>query len=224
MRIGAIIVCLLLGVLLINGQNAAAGGIMPRINLSTRLNTNNSLKGSIESRQELFDQTSESGLQYRYVLTDYSLFFSHRLAADYSLNVGYMIRTRGGRIFHRFSQHLNIVQRLDRGRIGHRMATDQTITTDNPTVVRFRYRATLEQGLSGERIDAREFYYKLGTELLYIFSSAGNELEWRLVPLLGFELTAKSKVEAGIDYRLQGLFQEGQQSRYWLRLSWFHAI
>lgn len=197
---------------------------MPRINLSGKLSSDQSLKGSIESRQGFYDSSEEVQWQHRNILTDYSLFFSNKLGAGISLNIGYMLRSRGDSWFHRASQHFNLVQRLDRGRIGHRIASDQTFVKGDTPVFRLRYRAVLEQSLSGARIDDGELYYKLGSEVLYALEAGEGTLEWRLVPQLGYELSATSKLELGWDARFSSPFDSSRKVSHWLRTSWFYSF
>jgi len=199
-------------------------GLLPAVHVSVKLNNIQSLKSSIETRKLSFDNLANDQWNYQDVLTDYILYLSNKLGPDKSLNIGYTFRTRGGNIFHRISEHFNIVQRLRASRVGHRIALDQTFSNGEVPVFRLRYRATWEKSLSGERIDEKEFYTKVGTEALFNHSSETNGFEWRLVPQLGFEINTLNKVEAGIDMRLKELFKDQLETEYWFKLAWYRSI
>ncbi len=209
------------------GQTKNTIGLIPRINFSIKGIGKQSIKSSIESRQGFFDSSREDKTEYENILTDYSIFLSNKLQSNMSLNVGYMLRTRGDDIFHRISQHLNIAQPWLNGRLGHRIGTDQTFTKQKNTVYRMRYRAVFEKSLAGERIDKNEFYTKLGSEILYQFTQDFKDednFEWRLLPSFGYEINRSNKIEWGLDVRFKKLFSEELNLAHWFRLSWYYGF
>jgi hypothetical protein len=203
------------------GQQDLSAGLLPKVNVSARLSDQVGLVSSVESRQLLYDDPE---VDYRYVLTDAATFFSFRTQPDQKFNLGYTLRFRNKQLFHRFSQQYNFVDYRDSYRVGHRLALDQTFAKNEPAVYRARYRVTLEKPLSGDKVDPREFYLKAGVEFLGAYEERDWGLEGRLVPLLGYEINDNDKVEAGLDYRLDGIFSNAPGQDFWWAITWYTAI
>lgn len=72
--------------------------------------------------------------------------------------------------------------------------------------------------MNGDRIDIREFYFKLGNEYLWDFRS--NKLEIRLTPYLGYQVSQKDRIEFGLDYRTVKL----NDNNLWFRTTWYISI
>lgn len=194
-------------------------GILPRINLSYDLNSKSRLVFGTESRL----RTSEE--EVNYILTDINALISRRIGLQSKLNGGYLIRLRDGRTFHRFLQQLSIVRKWNASRFSHRIATDQTFTSQDDPVFRLRYRFVWESPLAGEKINWKEFYLKAGGEVLGIFQQQSSEVEFRLVPAIGFEVNGKNKLELGLDYRV-GDFVDSEERKkdLWATFSWYFTI
>lgn len=205
-------------------QGNISFGVLPRINLSKKVFAKTKIKGSIETRFGLIENLESPSFETQHILTDYSVFTSTRLDPDRSLNIGYMLRTRDGQIFHRFAQHLNLIQQVDVGRIGHRIGLDQTFTGSQSSTFRFRYRWLREQSLGGFEINKREWYLKYGAEFLSIYSDESIQGEFRLLPSLGFEYTALQKIEIGIDYRFKSIFQNNNSQDLWIRMTYYQSL
>lgn len=186
---------------------------------------NNQFKWTIfvESRQGLYDDALDRAADYEYILTDIASFISYKIVPGQSLNAGYTQRHRGGALFHRLTQQYTIATLRDNYRLGHRIATDQTFSSTTDPVYRLRYRLILEKSLSGDQIDQNEFYIKMGSEVLWNHSSGSTDMEWRFIPLLGYELSKKSRLEMGPDYRLSDLLS-ASQSHMWMSVTWYVSI
>ena len=122
---------------------------------------------------------------------------------------------------HRTIQQYTIVQRMSGFRLAHRFAADQIFSPSKKPEFRLRYRLTTELPLNGQSADAREFYLKVNNELLNSLQSNEYDMEFRLVPLLGYTITNNHKLEIGPDYRLNRFLQNEAQNRLWLSINWF---
>ncbi len=212
--------CLTVG----KAQHAFSGGMLPKLNFSAKVSEKIKLVQSIESRQQFYDNDSEMGLDYQYVLTDFAFRISRKVFSNQSLNIGYTLRLRQGKVYHRITQQYNIVRHFDFFRMGHRLATDQTYSKSKDTEFRFRYRLTFEIPLSGDKVDPGEFYAKMGNEYLLETSGGENDLEIRLLPFLGYEINKKNKVETGLDYRVSDISGEGSDHALRLSLTWYKGF
>lgn len=222
-RIGILIVYVL-GLTGLNAQHNLTGGILPKINFSEKVSDKIKLVQSIESRQHFFTSEDDDRLRYDYVLTDLTSLASLKIQTNQSVNVGYMIRFRGGQIFHRLIQQYNLVHYADFFRVGHRLATDQTFSNERETQYRIRYRVTIERPLSGAKVDPGEFYVKIGNEYLWEASKSYRDVEIRLVPVFGLEVTQKSKVETGVDYRLSNIAEGRADHALRARMTWYQSF
>ncbi|TPN85119.1 DUF2490 domain-containing protein [Aquimarina algicola] len=205
-------------------QTEFSSGLLPEITFSTKISDRFKLIHAVESRQIITDNTKENSFNYDYILTDFTTLLSTKVGASGVLNLGYLFRVEEDQIIHRSIQQYNIVQLLRRGRIGHRVATDQTFTNNEAPEFRLRYRITLEKPLTGDEIDPKEFYIKLGNEYLTSFQQDETDLEIRILPFLGYEINKKSKIEIGPDYRISGFSESGSSHKLWLSIGWFYAF
>ena len=222
-RIGILILSVF-GVTGLAAQHNLTGGMLPKINFSEKISEKVKLVQSIESRQHFFSSEADDGLQYDYILTDVTSLASFKIQTNQSVNAGYMIRFRGGQIFHRLIQQYNLVHFADFFRVGHRLATDQTFSAERETQYRIRYRFTIERSLSGAKVDPGEFYVKVGNEYLWETSMSDRDFEIRLVPVLGLEISKKSKVEAGLDYRVSSFATKSADHFLRASMTWYQSF
>lgn len=218
------VICLLFFSVFSYAQHSTLGGLLPRLNVSVRLSEDVKLIAFAESRQGLYDTRLEDRADYEYILTDMAAFLSFKMQANQSFNIGYTHRIRGDEVIHRMTQQFNIVVNRDAGRIGHRFVFDQTYSSQSPSVYRLRYRIVLEKSLSGDKIDSREFYMKIGTEALGNYTKRSLDLEWRMMPMIGYEINRYNRIEFGPDYRLGDVFSDQKRSSLWLSLTWYISI
>jgi hypothetical protein len=194
-------------------------GILPKINLSYKLNKNIKAVASVESRQFFYENEE---FTYRYALTDYQFFLSYKLNPTRSINTGFTFRKQNGQNLIRLSQQYSIVKNHETYRIGHRMGMDITRGATAPTVIRSRYRLTYEKPFSGMRVDPSEFYLKLGNELILIFSENPSvNLEYRILSFIGYEINYTNRIETGIDLRIGKLLREGPALRVLMGITWY---
>lgn len=221
----------LLMVLLLSPESAIAQssyqfGMLPSVNLNSKLKRDWSLNARIESRQ-LF----QSGLlgegrseKYDYVLTDFSVIAAKKIGLNSRLAGGYLLRLEEGEVTHRFIQQFIIVQKLSGFRFAHRFVSDQTFSAREQVEVRLRYRITAEIPLNGQTVDPKEFYLKINNEYLSSYQTKEYDKEIRVVPLLGYDATEHLKIEAGLDYRVNSFIGNNARHSFWMTLNMFIDI
>lgn len=211
---------------LATAQGSYGFGCLPAVNLNVKLKYDWTLNGKIESRQ-LFksgDFGGENSTNYDYVLTDFSLLAAKKMALNARLSAGYLMRFEEGFITSRFIQQYTAVQLKNGYRFAHRFVSDQTFTPHEKMEFRLRYRLTAEIPLNGESVDHNEFYLKLNVECLNRFQGDMYDLEFRFIPLLGFDLKDECKVETGLDYRINSLLINTTEQNFWWSLNFFIEI
>lgn len=205
------------------GQSTYQAGLLPAINFNYKLPQSWSVNFKIESRQLYKTGTfgGEADHTYEYVLTDYALLAAKKVGLNARLAGGYQLRSRDGVVIHRFIQQLAIVERKQGFRLAHRVVFDQTLSSIAPTEYRLRYRLGAEIPLNGESADAREFYLKVNNEYLNALQGDAYDLEIRLVPVLGYIITPRHKVELGIDYRTNSFIDDTAHHIFYTSANWY---
>lgn len=194
-------------------QSDFDAGFLPKAILSKRLSEKTKWISSIESRQIIYDEA----YQFSYDLIDLSSIYSVKTTLNQSFNFGYILRFRNSETIHRTFQHYNFVDKWTNLKIGHRIAFEQFYQTKKQTTYRTRYRLSTEIPLNGERVDVKELYFKFGNEYLYDFS----DLEIRLTPYLGYQVSKKDKIEFGFDFRTSNITSTQTENTLWFRTTWY---
>lgn len=193
-------------------------GFLPKVVLSKKINNFSKWVNSIEQRTIFYDEE----IQFSHNLLDVSSIYSLKIGQNQSLNFGYILRFRNSETIHRTFQHYNFLEIYNTLKIGHRFAFEQFYQPKKQTTFRTRYRVSLEKPLNGERVDVKEFYLKLGNEYLYNF--AEKDLEIRIIPYVGYQVSKKDKVEFGIDYRVGNFLSNTAENNIWFRGTWYIAL
>lgn len=204
-------------------QSVYEAGILPSLNLNKKLAHNWSVNAKAESRQ-VFRQGELNGnsiQEYNYLLSDFSLIAAKKVGLNAKIGGGYLLRFEEGESYHRFIQQFTVVQKLYGFRLAHRFSSDQTFSDIEEPEFRLRYRITSEIPLNGESVDPREFYLKINNEYLNSLQATEYDLEIRVVPLLGYDITEKYKIETGLDYRLSSFLSTTTEHSYWWALNIF---
>lgn len=207
-------------------QSSYQLGGLPALNINSKLKNDWYLNAKIESRQlwQKGDFNGEVDTKYKYVLTDFSLITAKKVGLNSRLAGGYLIRVEDGQLFHRFIQQYIIVQRLSGFRLAHRFLSDQTFSNSEKPEFRIRYRITSEIPLNGESVDPGEFYLKINNEYLNSLQESEYDLEIRLTPLLGYDVTDSFKIETGLDYRVNSFLNKNTRHSFWISLNFFIEI
>lgn len=69
-------------------------------------------------------------------------------------------------VSYRTIQQFIFQTKIESFRVAHRIATDQTFSSNEATEFRLRYRLSAEILLSGQKLDDKEFYFKFNTDVL----------------------------------------------------------
>jgi hypothetical protein len=217
------ILVLLLLQFAVYAQSTYQFGGLPSLNLNRKFKNDWSLNTKLESRQ-LFQRGEINGnaeKEYKYVLTDLSMIAAKKVGLNSRIAGGYLIRFEDGEFFHRFIQQYTIVQKMSGFRLAHRILSDQTFSKIEKTEIRFRYRITSEIPLNGESVDPGEFYLKLNNEYINSFQALEYDLEIRIIPLLGYDITDNFKIESGLDYRVNSFINNSTRQSYWMTFNFF---
>lgn len=210
----------------VNAQSNYQLGGLPAVNLNKKLKNDWSLNTKLESRQ-LFQRGEIIGSadkEYSYVLTDFSLMAAKKVGLNSRIAGGYLIRFKDGELFHRFIQQYIIIHKISGFRLAHRIISDQTFSEIEKPEIRFRYRITSEIPLNGESVDPGEFYVKLNNEYINSFQAMEYDLEIRLIPLLGYDITENYRIESGLDYRINSFLNNSTRHSYWMTFNLFIDI
>lgn len=207
----------------VHAQSSYQFGALPSLNLNKKMKNDWSLNFKIESRL-LFQSGEINGdvdKNFNNVLTDFSLIGAKKIGLNSRIAGGYMIRFKEGNLYHRFIQQYVIVQKLSGFRLAHRFLSDQTFSESEEPEFRLRYRITSELPLNGESVNPRELYLKINNEYINSLQEKTYDLEIRLVPLLGYEITDQFKIETGVDYRINSFLTDNTRHSYWMTLNFF---
>lgn len=198
---------------------------MQEISIIKRVNDLWKLNVNLESRIEHFDTKNlNSNLETHYVLTDLSVLASRKLNHNYTLGFGYLSRFQNSDRINRFIQQLTVVDRSFRYTFSHRFMADQTFITTENISYRLRYRFVFERALSGLRVDAKEWYLKVGNEIVTIYRNELFNLEYRITPTIGYAFSNASKLELGLDTRYKSLVHNEIEFENWLTINWFYSF
>ncbi|MFA0961654.1 DUF2490 domain-containing protein [Roseivirga sp. BDSF3-8] len=207
-------------------QPTYEAGILPAFNLNTSLSNKWKLNFKSENRflfvKDAFSEQPDRGLDF--VLSDLSVIVSRKVGLNNSLGAGYLLRFRDNNFQHRHLWQFTIVPVGNPFRLAHRFAADQTLDEEAAAQSRLRYRLAIELPLNGTAVDPGEFYFKANQEQLHIFSDGQYDLEFRLVPVLGVNFSDDNKLEAGLDYRIDGFIESAATNTLFTTLSWFRAF
>lgn len=206
--------------LFVHAQGSPEYGLLPALNINKKLPKDWRINFKLESRQSVFKET----LDYDYLLTDWSLSATRKIAVRSALSGGYLMRIDDQGIRHRVLQQLSLVNRFDAFSLAQRLAADQTFQKGREPEFRYRYRISSEVPLSGQSLDPGEFFVKLSNEYLHAFQGGEYDLEIRLGGFLGFAIAPASKVEAGLDYRTDSFLSGQTRNRIWIGINFYQSI
>jgi hypothetical protein len=204
-------------------QERYVAGTLPQLNVNFSLSKKFKLNTKLESRQIFRERTvNESGKnQFRYERTDMALVLTRKMSLNSTLGGGYLIRLEDQQLTHRLMQQVNLVNDLALITVAHRFVLDETFRQAEPVEIRCRYRLSLEKALNGMQIDPNELYVKLNNEYLGIWTPDTTDFEIRGLLALGYNAVHNTKLELGMEYRVNEFNQPRQAHQYWATVSWF---
>ncbi|MCB0628440.1 MAG: DUF2490 domain-containing protein [Saprospiraceae bacterium] len=202
-------------------QGSNQFGLLPSFNLNLKLPRDWALNFKAESRQSI---RKRDDFKYEYLFTDLSLAGGKKIGVNTRLVIGYLVRLENEGTQNRTIQQLNIVKRYVKVNLAHRIAADQTFADDEAVEWRFRYRLSAEIPLSGQSLDVHEFFIKANNEYLNSLQGEKYDLEIRSVGFIGYVTSPVSKLELGLDYRIDSFINGRARNRFWLALNVYQSI
>lgn len=200
-------------------------GIIPQINVDFKVGGNWKVNSKLEGRQLFFQNPfPENESEWEYERTDLEVVATRSLDAVKAIGGGYLIRFTENKFKHRLIQQYSITQNLLTSRLSHRFRLDQTFERNEPTSYRARYRISFEKPLNGLEIDPKEFYLKLNNEYFGSLQDNIGNLEIRALASIGYNLSDKNQIEAGIDYRAEDLINSAVTQKLFLNIGWYHSF
>ena len=220
---------LLLAVLLMSAsknvyaQSQTRVGILPSINYNHKINKDWDVNFKYESRHFVFENnTSESSnFNYEYSLTDISALVARKAGLNSKFVLGVLTRIEPDAVSYRTIQQFIFQTKIESFRVAHRIATDQTFSSNEGTEFRLRYRVSAEIPLSGQKLDVKEFYFKFNTEVLNSIQDNVYDLEFRIVPNIGYVINGQQKIELGLDNRFESFINNQTSLISWITINWF---
>ena len=79
----------------------------------------------------------------------------------------------------------------------------------------------MEVPLAGQTLDPGEFYLLTSNEAIFGTKSGENEIENILVGSLGHYFGKTSKLEVGLDWRIDKLIAQGLRNQLWFNVGYF---
>jgi hypothetical protein len=205
-------------------QSNTTAGILPKLNIGLKLNGPFSLNLQAESRNIYFESRDNGWQNLIFDRAEFAGFLSYKAGAGTKVSLGYHLQFRNNQWSHRAIQQLSLVQRLESSRLGHRFSLEENFGEQTIQSARLRYRIVWERALSGERIDAGEWYVKIGNEYLLVFEPDPSSLEIRFVPVFGYEFNPKNKLELGPDIRYNGIFETTKNLQLFASMAWYYLL
>ncbi len=190
-------------------------GLLPKINISSKINPKLKWVNSFEARETIYDK----GFLLKHSLIDISTALGYKTNLNQSATLGYIFRFEKDKIIHRTFQHYNFIQKVNTLKLGHRIGFEQHFPEKETTFFRLRYRITAQKPLNGERVDKKEFYLKIGNE--YVWNISSENLEVRFSPYLGYKIDTNNKLEIGTEYRVNNFIEALNKHRFWFRTTWY---
>jgi len=198
-------------------------GFLPSINYNHEINKVWEVNFKFESRHFVFDKsTSQSGVfKYKYSLSDVSALVGRKVGLNSKVVLGVLTRMEPDAVSYRTIQQFIFQNKIENFRVAHRIASDQTFSSTEPTEFRLRYRFSAEIPLSGLIVDVKEFYFKFNTEALNSIQDNEYDLELRAVPNIGYVINEQNKIELGLDNRFVSFIDNQTRFTSWVTINWF---
>lgn len=211
------ICCALLSAEAINAQEDFTVYAQPQIALNYKVGAFYSHNFSIENRNYLIDG-GNSQFQVRHLHLAH--FSNLKIKDNQSVALGIQYRFRkdfdGGPNELRLTQQYNFTKQPFVVRFGHRFRTEQRIT-QALTTHRFRYRFSVDFPLQGERLDVGEPFLVGNVEtLLSVAKSNLPEYDQRFTLNIGWQLTEKTKLQIGSEYRFENFMKDTKNVLFFL--------
>lgn len=209
---------------LVLSQSNLEMGLLPRLQIKTKLTEKVSLINTIEARYFFYDQELPNKKHFSYKLTDFSAFVEYKLSVNKAINVAYTLRLQPFTQSHRLIQQFKITNKFKSFSLKHRFGIDQTFNKHEFAVFRARYRLNFIKPLKGKTLDNKEFYLKQGIEFVGELEQKIGDLEIRILPKIGYQINENNTIEGGLDYRFSNFIKNDIENVLWYNMAWFIKI
>ena len=172
--------------------------------LNHKVNSDYKINFSVRSRYFLYQ---DDNFNFENRQLDFVHFSSFNLDYNHSISLGVQYRIResidGGSNELRLTQQFNYTKNNGALRFGHRVRSEQRIL-EAFTILRSRYRFTLDFPLEGEKLDIGELYLITSMEALLSNNKAAKpELDHRTTSHIGWLISEYLKLQLGLEYRFE---------------------
>lgn len=192
------------------------------LNFSSEINFISRMVGDQSFPAEILNLNLEGALSYDY-------------DPNLNLTAGLLYRLRNpftGAAFElRPWQQLTTLSRLEKYRVRNRFRAEQRwVESSDGTYdfdLRLRYRLSADFPLQGLRLDDKEFYLNLSSEVLITATAAQPLYFWenRNYLGIGYRINSRNRIEPALDFRTRKRNLEGdQRSTLFLRLLWVTEV
>lgn len=170
----------------------------------------------------------ESGLSGNLAFGEINQFATYKFSPMAKASVGYKFRwldpSEGFQLFeHRVTQQIAILHRTEVIRLASRIRSEQRFINQN-YIQRWRFRFSIDFPLSGETLDAKEFYFLASNEILYEMTTIyRNRWGNRLTSGLGYLFGDVTKVQMSFTFRSDN-FTRDNQNRLFIETAAFINI
>lgn len=202
-------------------KQSFTSGLLPEGALTVPIGERWYTSAKVESVHALYSNPAdaESYWGYQHQRTDLMLLGGMKINQNWKWGVGYLYRVRSAsENSHRSIQEISVKQRLAKSTLGHRLRLDQTFTSKAPWQFRVRYRFDIKLPLKAQAIEPGDFFLYFSDEILYSIRNKTTDFENRFVATLGHQISDKSAVQVGIDYRTDKYLTPGFRHRPWLKV------
>lgn len=208
---------------IVYAQSQTRVGLLPTVNYNHKINKDWDINFRFESRHFVFENNTpeSSNFKYEYSLSDISVLVARKAGLNSKFVLGVLTRLEPDAVAYRTIQQFIFQTKIKSFRLVHRIATDQTFSSNEATEFRLRYRVSAEIPLSGQKLDVKEFYFKFNTEVLNGVQDNVYDLEFRLVPNIGYVINKQHKIELGLDNRLDSFIDNQTRLVSWITVNWF---
>lgn len=204
-------------------QTQTRAGFLPSINYNQKIDKLWEINLKFESRHFVFESitSQNSDFAYRYSLSDVSALAGRKAGLNSKVVLGALTRIEPDAVSYRTIQQFIFLTKIENLRVAHRVAADQTFSSNESTEFRLRYRLSGEIPLSGLKVDVKEFYLKLNTEALNSIQDNEYDLELRIVPNIGYVINNQNKIELGLDNRFVSFIDNRTGFTSWVTINWY---
>lgn len=198
-------------------------GFLPSINYNHKINKVWDVNFKFESRHFVLENNTSpsSDFKYRYSLSDFSALVGRKAGLSSKVVLGFLTRVEPDAVSFRTIQQFIFQTKINTFRVAHRIGADQTFASNEFTEFRLRYRLSFEVPLAGQKVDVKEFYFKFNTEAINSIQNNVYDLEFRIVPNIGYVINEQHKVELGLGNRFDSFIDNQTRLTSWIALNWY---